>query len=449
MQEGKSRRKVKLLAASFLTTEEWSLIGSSLIIRDVGFKGVIEFNNNGERSLSGILYGTVFFGKIAALEAQMTYKEEVLTVAAVVEIKLGQLFDTVETSPGERPLLTDQIQDSGDLIAGVNATFKSRKLQGYVLKVLWTPEFSITDSLVLQEASFSVEQDRTKVKTATEMKLTGKLIIDKDTLMVISAVSLSDNLAIDLSLGAIAPAKLAKSLVNGGLDGSSSSSKAELPAQTGFSDWDDEKKSGVQTSGTVVFVKGLKFQSASLRAFLTSQKDPWDLIDGCIRLSGFVLSLQIKIDDNKKHISVALTAEFFLTTHRKKNNWPEKASELSISVEKSKLTVSFIPGSDYSLGDLLYCLTAGFIDLPAAFDLPAFPLIELVLDWKSQDASLTAFFDEKEKKWKAPFFGELIYIKEPSLAGIIKRQGKPPVRVSIKGKLGYVTLSFLYLFGND
>lgn len=231
---GKSGRKVKALAASLSSTDRWTIIEGKLFVQDVGLNLVVEYDENKKSKLIGMIQGTVLFGTVAAFAAQLTYSEQVLTMSAVAEISLRKLFTSMDTNQSAEPVLTDQIDNTVDLMAGLKASFKSGKLQSYEIYVLSTPEFSITDSLVLKAVSFSVAHDRTKRSSPT-MNLAGKMAIKTSAEPLISASSRNDNLTVSWAAQPVAPAKIANGLVDGGLDGADGKkTKPELPSQTGF-----------------------------------------------------------------------------------------------------------------------------------------------------------------------------------------------------------------------
>ena len=241
-QNNKSERKLKRIAASLAFESDWTIIEGKLSTTELTLSLIVEYGENTQRKLSGVIQGTVIFGKTAALVAQIRYKDSALSLAAIANIKLGQLLDSMDTTSNEQPVLTQEINDTRELMAGVKADLKGRKLQIFEVQVLAAPNFSITEDRVLKGISFAVKHNHTnEASRSTKLSLAGLLEIKKNTQLKITASSGNDNLSVEWIAQQVPPAKIANGLVSGGL-ATSNDSKPELPPVRGSLDGIKSKK---------------------------------------------------------------------------------------------------------------------------------------------------------------------------------------------------------------
>lgn len=441
----KSERKVKAVAATFTAAEPWQLIGK-LAIKDVGLSVIVEWDEKRQRSISGVIQGTITLGDVASLAAQVVYLQQILTVSGVLEMDLKNLFEGMETGAGEKPDLALTVEEKiPSLMVGMEAKFLDMKLQGYRVEVLATPDFEFFSGLTLQALWFTISHNRVVTPRTTEMTMGGRMLLGNSVSLDVSGESKKDGITLRWEAHKISPAKIAKGLVEGGLEGADGDkTKPELPTNTGFGDWDKEEKSDASTSGKVVFVNdgsGRRFDSAELEVSLTkaTAEDAWMLIDDYIKLKKFALVIKIKAEkSNKKTLGVGLKADFYLKD-RVTKDWPAGFDSIEMVATRSDLKMTLTPKAGRTIGDIIWCVTSGFLDVPSDFDLPAFPIFEMSLNWKTKDATVRGFFTSEKKPWTIPYIEYVAKINEPHIRGTIKRQGKRSTRVSIAGKLSFLS----------
>lgn len=461
--DGGSKRRLKALAALLTSKKTWAIIDGKLEVRNVGLVVLLTYDKDGKPTISGLLQGTVAFGSSICLTAQIAYdaQTKVLSLTAVADFSLSQILGGLGTEQNASPMLTGDVDKQTDLMVGIAATFRGKKLESYQLQVLSLKELPITRWLVLREIHLDIfnVKDQVKGTASTEMRIGGQLGLltnDKQTkaTLNVDVISNSQELTIDIDYQNVSPASLANSLVQGGFDGADGEkSKPELPAETGFGDWTVEKPQGsstTQVKATIVFNRDTdgsttsrRFDSATLRVLMAGDASgdrKWELIGEFVQLSQFVLVVAFKgieKDTEKKkkrnELTVALEAKLHLKP-RKGKPAPKVPETLRLVCRKSDIALSLDFHDGCTIGDVLYCLTAGILNVPSGLDLSIFPRIELAYNWKKKTGTLTGYFEKDKGSWKTPYT-DAIYIAEPCVAGTISRSGRKSARVSIKGTL--------------
>jgi hypothetical protein len=131
-------------------------------------------------------------------------------------------------------------------------------------------------------------------------------------------------------------------------------------------------------------------------------------------------------------------AEFYLRDRGTKD-WPAASDSDAIEMiaTKSNLQVTLTPIAGRTIGDIIWYVTSGVLDIPSKFDIPAFPILDFTLDWKTKEATMRGYFTSDKETWKVPYIEYVTKTNGPHTRGTIKRQGNKSTRVSIAGKLSF------------
>ncbi|KAF5988599.1 hypothetical protein FCOIX_397 [Fusarium coicis] len=356
----KSERKVKAVAATLSSIDSWHIIQGKLWIQDVGLSVIVGWDDKRQKSISGVIQGTIILNNTAALATCVTYSQEVLTVSAVAEMNVKKLFESMDTDVSEEPDLAAAMDEKlPSLMIGMEAKFKEMKLQGYKVEVLATPDFELFGGFILQALWFTITHSRSVMPHTTDMELGGKMLLGKSVALEIRGKSSRNEIRISWIGHHVSPAKIVNGMVEGGLDGADGDkSKPELPTETGFGDWNKEEKKDALTSGKVVFVKdgsGRRFSSATLQVVLaeSTREKAWMLIDGYIKLKEFALVIKIKAQkDNKKTLEVGLKAEFYLKDRANKD-WPTGFDTIEMVATRWDIKFTLTSEPERTIGDIL------------------------------------------------------------------------------------------------
>lgn len=435
------KRKVKSLAVSLTSQDRWDIISNKLWVQDVGLSVLIKYEDH-KRSMSGYLQGTIVIDNTMALSGELIYGNEELTVNAVAKFNVRKLLRALDEDENSDPPLTEEVDKYTDTLVGMTAKFKNMKLQSFGVEILTVPKVTILKSLELRAIRFSLH--RSTANRTTILTIAGKLaiVIEKHdkAIINISANAENDRIYVKWIAQPVSPATVASGLIDKGFDGADDdNNKPVLPKETGFSDWSEEDSSGFQTGGQVVFVKedsSMKFESANLDVLLQSDANSeWRMIDGFILMRNFVLAIKVKSEDDKNQLGVAIKADLVLT----KRPGAEKVDSprpyrIKLTCTKESMSAILEPREGATVGDIVYCITAGIIHFPPLFDFPAFLLIKLDFNWLTKATSLDGYFERDEHSWKLPLI-QVIEIKKPRLSGTIQRSGKSSTRVSVKGEV--------------
>ncbi|KAK6344931.1 hypothetical protein TWF718_006881 [Orbilia javanica] len=444
-----TERKLRALAATLTSTKEWYIIPDRLSVQDVGLSVIITYNHKQEKHISGVIQGTLCFKGVAALATRITYLNRILTITAVAEINISNLLSSLGTEQNDKPELTDEISGWNNdklLMVGIEANFEKKTLQTYQLDVITVPDFKIVEGLTLRAIWFTVRRDRTKYRP-TSMTLGGRLLLNNQVELVIEGTSSQIRTNITWEAHKVSPVTIIGGMIEGGISGCDFwNGKPEFPPVTGFSDWEEENRSDVSTSGSISFFKEngrRQLQSARLEVSLlkASVDNAWELIDGYIKLKKFSLFISIVTvavsPNGRKGIGAGINAEFYLM-ERDPKQWASTPDSINLSCRRSELTMSITPKPGRTIGDIIWCVTSGFLDIPSAFDLPAFPLLEFFFDWKSKEGLVVGYLTSEGDSWKVPGLDYVAKIKTPSIRGTIKKKGRSSTRVSIAGKLSFL-----------
>ncbi|KAI0867841.1 hypothetical protein GGS24DRAFT_514549 [Hypoxylon argillaceum] len=460
-KQGESNRSIKSMALTVAINGSWVIIDKALVVKDSGMKlMLLEAQGQQQKRRVFMMYGIVsLFDATSTSQVAIFYENGILSLAAVVEISLTKLLggftgsnvndlagtSTTRTAP---PLLTEQdrVCPSG-IVASVVCTVRNKKFDTFNIKVRSIGVIKLTDSFTIDQGYISYSKAAGAEEKTLEISGTlnwGQSPNQKS--LSIQTTFAEKTIKIQFMLNK-APGKMLDEIM--GSEAPGQASRPELPDVTGFSGWNSDYRPSsdkTQAVGRLEFEQnegstGRQFKRVAF-VLKTASNWNWALIEDWIWFTGLEFSLVYNVPDKKLALQLAMQLNYMRRTSKgddasqKEQPIPDSV-QIMLTATKEELLLEFpsskIKGCNST--DLVYCMTAGSLNIPHWLGIPMFPYVTAKLLWKKKKATIEGHLAERGESWEfSKKWGSIARMENPMLdaeVGFGKSKDKP--KASVKG----------------
>ncbi|RLL96751.1 hypothetical protein CFD26_104936 [Aspergillus turcosus] len=454
------KRSIKSLVLTVAAKGQWDIIDQVLSVRDAGLQLIIvEQDGDRPKRRTFVVYGVVsLFDATAIVPAALWYENGTLSFGVVVIISLTKLLQGLSghSSSTVPQLLKDQEKaaESG-VVASVTAGVKDRKFDFFDVQIRQMGEISIAETFTIDQCLLAYSksagsEDRT-------LKLSGRLNWGqpgkRNSLSASVSFTGETKIVVQFSLNK-SPGKMLDDFL--GDKTPSKDQRPELPGAVGFADWDsDSYTAGDKTTmmSELVFEQldrsqGRQFKSIAF--VLKAANDwKWELIEGWFWFTDLQFKLLYTVPVKALSLQLVVTVGFMRRVSSgdkegQKGPSYKDSVEVTMTATKEGLTLTFptskIEGCNST--DLIYCLTAGHIDVPHWLGIPMFPRVVATLDWRQRVATIAGHLTKEGQHWEFnKMMGSILRMENPRLEATVPYQGgNGTTCASIKGEAVLISM---------
>lgn len=410
---GADKKSLKSFALSLTSTKTWTIIDNVLTLNKATLQLLAVNPKDGSaQRRSFLLAGKLSFLQYdASVTAALLYIDGILSLGFVVRIPLTKLIGGFTETP---KLLQDHEDKTKatkpEIVAAISGTVKEKKFQSYSVTVTTLGKIDFTDKVSIKDVHLSLVKETAK---DLELTISGAISIGggQNTVeMIAEATFDKKEITVDFGL-TVTPAKVLEDLQ--GKESLQSDTKPQLPAATGFNNW--EQDAGNVNDKSARVMAGLLFQEQTDGAgrklkelsFYFERNTRWDLIEKKLWVKG--MKLGVIYDCIEKKFSGFLDATIYFMKRKPTSSTNTKTVmetdpgklPVKMTVNKKELylevEIKNVGFDDCNTTDLVYGITGGWLDIPHYLGLPLFPYFRATLNWDEKKTEIGLYFTEKGK----------------------------------------------------